>query len=114
MATRVSILGARCQRLLKPLMKNFWLMTMTMAERTSCKSPSPTGFWWWLSQAGAGQPHMAWPMEKYISTSRNPREAMSRRFSTGVSWSSRAASSAAMEEYPLDLPVAAAPLRAAP
>ena len=34
------------------------------------------------------------PMEKYISTSKKPSEAMSRRFSLGVSWSASASSSA--------------------
>ena len=41
-ATSVSMFGARCHRLLNPLMKNFWLMTMTMTVSSSCKSPMAT------------------------------------------------------------------------
>ena len=38
-ATRVSIFGARCHRLLKPLIKNFWFMTSMIPARRSCTSP---------------------------------------------------------------------------
>ena len=34
-ATSVSMLGARWRRPLKPLMKNFWLMTITMPASRS-------------------------------------------------------------------------------
>ena len=50
------------------------------------------------------------PMEKYISTSRKPSEAMSRRLSLGVSWSARASSSALV----LWAALLAAPLGLAP
>ncbi len=50
-----------------------------------------------VKNAGSGQPHIIWPMEKYISTSRKPRDAISRRFSLGVSWSSSASRSALVE-----------------
>jgi len=36
-------------------------------------------------------------MEKYISTSRKPSDAMSRRLSLGVSWSASASRSALVE-----------------
>ena len=39
------MLGALCHRLLKPLMKNFWLTTMTATVSSSCASPIAT----WLS-----------------------------------------------------------------
>ena len=50
----------------------------------------------WLpsNQWGSGQPHIMCPMEKYISTAKKSREAMSRFFSLGVSWSARASRSA--------------------
>ena len=43
-------------------------------------------------------PHIMWPMEKYISTSRKPSEAMRRRLSFGVSWSANASRSALASE----------------
>ena len=46
--------------------------------------------------SGRGQPHIMAPMEKYMSTMRKPTDEIRRRFSTGVSWSSRAASASAM------------------
>ena len=46
------------------------------------------------NQWGRGQPHTMCPMEKYISTSRKPSEAISRRLSLGVSWSASASRSA--------------------
>ena len=41
----------------------------------------------WLSvkKRGSGQPHIMWPMEKYISTSRKPTDQISRRLSYGAS-----------------------------
>ena len=41
-ATSVSMLGARCHRLLKPETKNFWLITITMAASSSCARPMAT------------------------------------------------------------------------
>ena len=41
-ATSVSMFGARCHRLLNPLMKNFWLMTMMMTVSSSCVRPMAT------------------------------------------------------------------------
>ena len=92
MATRVSMLGAPWSSPLKPLMKNFWLMTITMPASSSCTRPMAT--WLPSNQCGSGQPHIMWPMEKYISTSKKPTDAMRRRFSLGVSWSARASRSA--------------------
>ena len=71
-ATRVSILGALFFRAVKPLMKNFWLMTMMIPASRSCTRPMATWFPW--NQAGRGQPNIMWPMEKYMSTARKPRE----------------------------------------
>ena len=82
-ATSVSILGARCKSPRKPLMKNRWLMTMTAAVSSSWASPSAAGFA--AKKDGRGQPHIVCPMERYMSTSKNPRDAKSRRFRRGVS-----------------------------
>ena len=41
-ATSVSMFGARCQSAWKPLMKNFWLMTMMMTVSSSCVRPMAT------------------------------------------------------------------------
>ena len=95
-ATSVSMLGAPWMRPLKPLMKNFWLMTMTMPASSSWTRPMAT--WLPSNQWGRGQPHIMWPMEKYISTSRKPSEAMRRRLSFGVSWSASASRSALAPE----------------
>ena len=94
-ATSVSMLGAPCTRPLKPLVKNFWLMSMTITASSSSARPMPT--WLPSRKAGRGKPHMAWPMDRYISTSKKPSELTSRRFKTGVSRSRRASSSAAGE-----------------
>ena len=91
-ATSVSMLGARWSRPLKPLMKNFWLMTITMPASSSWTRPMAT--WLPSNQWGSGQPHIMWPIEKYISTARKTSDAMSRFFSLGVSWSASASSSA--------------------
>ena len=94
-ATRVSMLGAPWNRLLKPLMKNFWLMTMTMPASSSWTRA--TAMWLPSNQAGRAQPHIMCPIEKYISTSKKPREATRRRRSLGVSWSARASRAASGE-----------------
>ena len=81
-ATSVSILGAPCIREENPEVKNFPLIIITRAASSSSKRPRKT----WLSNtAGAGQCHIIWPMEKYISTSRTGTEKSSRFFSFGVS-----------------------------
>ena len=67
-------------------------MTMTMPASSSWTSPM--AMWLPSNQWGSGQPHIMWPMEKYISTSRKPSEAISRRRSLGVSWSASASSAA--------------------
>ena len=77
--------GALCHRLLKPLIKNFWLITITAIVRRSCKSPIAT--WFAARKAGTGHPHIICPMEKYMRTRRKPRDQRSRLFSTGVSLS---------------------------
>ena len=41
-AISVSIFGAPWNRLLKPLMKNFWLITMTMPASSICTIPIAT------------------------------------------------------------------------
>ena len=90
------MLGAAWARLLKPLMKNFWLMTMTATASSIWTRATAT--WLPSNQAGRGQPHIICPIEKYISTSRKPREAISRRLSRGVSWSARASRAAPASE----------------
>ena len=92
MATSVSMFGEPWISPLKPLMKNFWLITITMPASSSWTRPMAT--WLPSNQWGRGQPHIMWPMEKYISTSRKPSEAISRRLSLGVSWSASASRSA--------------------
>ena len=89
---------------LKPLMKNFWLMTMMRAASTICTSPTATGLP--SKKAGSGQCHIVWPMEKYMSGSSRHSEAISRRLSVGVSRSFSASSGA--------LCAACAPLTDAP
>ena len=91
-ATRVSIFGALWMSPLKPLMKNFLFITMMIKERIICSRPRPTGLS--SNQAGTGQPHITCPMEKYMSTHKKPMEVRSLLMRTGVSWSSRASSSA--------------------
>ena len=61
-ATRVSILGLLWISPLKPLMKNFWLMTMMMPVSRSWTSPMAT----WLSSknGGKGQSHIMCPIER--------------------------------------------------
>ena len=65
---------------------------MTMIVRSICTRPIAT---WLLSKKlGSGQPHIICPIEKYMRTIRNPSDAISRFFSTGVSLSRSASSSA--------------------
>ena len=85
-------MGAPWTSPLKPLMKNFWLMTMTAAASSSCTSATAT--WLPSNQPGSGQPHIMCPIEKYISTARKPSDAISRRLSRGVSRSARASRAA--------------------
>ena len=92
MATRVSMLGARCHSALQPLMKNRWLMTMTMAE--SSNSTRPTATWLPSKNPGSGKPHIMCPMDTYINTMRKPRDQRSRRRSFGVSVSFSSSSAA--------------------
>ena len=105
-ATSVSMFGARWSRPRMPLVKNLWLMSMTIAASSS--SSRPIAKWFPSKKAGRGSPSMVCPMETYISTSRKPSELASRRFSTGVSRSRSASSSAAGEK------VFFSPLREAP
>ena len=106
-ATSVSMFGARWNRDLKPLMKNFWLMTITSADSTSCTSPMAT--WLPSNHLGSGQPHIMCPMEKYISGISRQSDAISRLFKTGVSRSLRASSSAATAEGAPSFPFRDAP-----
>ena len=92
-ATSVSMFGARCHKLLKPLIKNFWLMTITIAAKIICKSPIAT--WFPSNHDGSDHPHIICPIEKYIKTARKPIDAIRRFFNTGVSLSFNASSSAA-------------------
>ena len=55
-------------------MKNFWLMTMTDARQQQLDQPHGHVVARRTS-GGSGQPHIMWPMEKYISTSRKPSDA---------------------------------------
>ena len=82
-ATSVSMLGEPCRSPLKPLTKNFWLTTMTMAVSSSSVSAMAMGLS--ARKAGSGQCHMTCPMEMYISSTRKPIDHKSRRRSKGVS-----------------------------
>ena len=75
--------GARRQRLLKPLTKNLWLITMTTAVSSCCSRPAATVFA--AKNGGSGQPNIVCPMETYISSSQKPSEANSRFLSAAVS-----------------------------
>ena len=90
-ATRVSMLGARLRRAPKPLMKNFWLITMIIPANSSWAMPIAT--WFPSRKAGSGQPNIICPMERYMSTIRKPRDANSRFRSLGVSLSFSASKS---------------------
>ena len=54
----------------------------------------------WLpsNQPGSGQPHIMWPIEKYIRMSRKTTDAMSRFLRCGVWWSASASVLAAAGE----------------
>ena len=98
---------------LKPLMKNFLFITMMIKERIICSRPRPTGLP--SNQAGTGQPHITCPMEKYMSTHKKPMEVRSLLMRTGVSWSSRASSSAfSLSDWLKAWPLTASDLRLAP
>ena len=92
-ATSVSMLGALCKSPLNPLIKNFWLITIIIIVRSICISPIAT----WLPSRndGSGQPHIICPIEIYISTIRNPTDAISLFFNTGVALSFNMSSCAA-------------------
>ena len=64
-------------------MKNFWLMTMMMTVRSNWMRPIAT--WLSLRKFGSGQPHIMCPMERYIRTSKKPRDQNSLLLSFGVS-----------------------------
>ena len=64
---------------------------MTAMASSISNTPRKT---WFSKASGAGQPHIIWPMEKYISTRRMIPEKSRRFFSFGVSLSFRASSSA--------------------
>ena len=89
MATRVSMLGARWSSPWVPLMKYFWLMTMTMAVSSSSNSPMDT--WFPARKGGRGQFQSICPMDTYIMGSRMQILATRRRTILGVSLSSSSA-----------------------
>ena len=74
--------GAPWKRLLNPLVKNFPLITIMMIDSSISRIPRDTGF---PKIFGTGHPSIICPMEKYISTRRNPRDVRRRFFSFGVS-----------------------------
>ncbi len=69
--------GARCHSAWKPLMKEFLVddhdgdrqQHLRQAHRDVVA----------VKERGSGQPHIMWPIEKYISTSRKPSDQSSRR-----------------------------------
>ena len=106
MATSVSIFGAPWRREPKPLTKNLRLMYMTQRASSICVIAMET---WFSRKAGTGKCAMLWPMLRTISTASSPSERSSRFFSTGVSRSLSASSSALT-----GLSAAFAPLTLAP
>ena len=94
--TSVSMFGEPRSRLFVPLMKNSWLMTMTIPASSSWTRPMAT--WLPSNQPGSGQPHIMWPIEKYIRMSRKTTDAMSRFLRCGVWWSTSASVPAAAGE----------------
>ena len=82
-AINVSMFGAPWNRDRNPLVKNFWLMIMTMAASTIWMSPIAT--WFPSKNAGRGNPNIMCPMEKYMRMNRNPSDRIRRRRSFGVS-----------------------------
>ena len=85
-ATSVSILGERCKRLLKPLTKNFWLITMITIVKSIWISPIAT----WLSfkNPGNGQPHIICPIDRYINKSKKTTDEHRRFLNVLISLSS--------------------------
>ena len=78
-ATSVSMFGARCHRLLKSADKEL----LVDHHDDTCKKQlyQPHGYMIIRqTHAGSGQPHIICPMEKYISTSKKPTDAISRLF----------------------------------
>ena len=110
--TRVSMLGAPWNSDVNPLMKNFWFMTMTIPASSICTMPRP--IWLPSRKDGTGNPNIMCPMEKYMSTRRNPSDMKSLFLRTGVSLSLRASSFAAMTSEYEPLFFAGPPLRDAP
>ena len=98
-ATRVSMLGALCQRLLNPLTKNLPFTTMITADNSSCTKPIAIGLR--ASHPGSGQPHMVCPMDIYMSTTSKTADTTSLFTSTGVSWSANSSFAAAFTSVPL-------------
>ena len=68
-------------------------MIITISARTASRSAIPRGVP--SKNAGTGQFHIEWPMEKYMRTSKNVTEEISLLFRTGVSLSRSASSSCA-------------------
>ena len=68
---------------MNPLIKNFLLMTRTIPDKISSMIPIPVMLC--SRKAGAGQPHMDTPIEKYINMSRKIRELISLFLNTGIS-----------------------------
>ena len=93
-------------------MKNFWLITITIAAKIIWTSPIAT--WFPSNHAGSGQPHIICPIEKYIRTTKNPIDAINLLFNTGVSLSASASSSAEwFTDALVDAPLSDAPYPAA-
>ena len=88
-------MGARFHSALKPLIKNFWLMTMMIMVSSICKIPIAT--WLPCIKPGSGQFHSMCPMEKYISTTQKISEAIRRRLRRGVSVSFKASADGAAD-----------------
>ena len=84
-ATSVSIFGALCSKLVKPLIKNFWLMTMTRIVRSIWYNPIAT--WLPARKDGNGQFHIICPIDTYISGIRITTDEIRRFLNFGVSWS---------------------------
>ncbi len=63
-ATSVSIFGALWIKPLKPLIKNFWLITITATVKISWNRAIEI---WLLRKSGIHQPHIICPIETYIS-----------------------------------------------
>ena len=81
-ATSVSMLGAPCEEALEAVDEELLVDDHDDAGQAAA-GRAPMAMWLPSNKSGSGQPHIMCPMEKYISTSRKPSEAMSRRLSTG-------------------------------